>query len=59
MGTIPQGWKAWFINANDETLEGFKHDSKPFKGVQFHPEAAGGPQDTEWIMDDFIRDIQI
>ncbi|MBN2802247.1 MAG: glutamine-hydrolyzing carbamoyl-phosphate synthase small subunit [Deltaproteobacteria bacterium] len=46
-------WRVWFINANDNTVEGIKHDSKPFWGVQFHPEANPGPTDTTWIFDLF------
>ncbi|MDR2046350.1 MAG: carbamoyl phosphate synthase small subunit [Clostridiales bacterium] len=44
-----------FINVNDGTNEGLVY--KKFKGfsVQFHPEAAGGPVDTEYLFDDFIR----
>jgi carbamoyl-phosphate synthase small subunit len=43
-----------FINVNDNTNEGLKY--KKFKGfsVQFHPEAAGGPVDTEFLFDEFI-----
>src|SRR5690606_30938069 len=46
---IPQGFKPWFINANDETNEGIIHKSKPLMSVQFHPEATPGPHDCEWI----------
>ena len=53
--TLPAGWQAWFVNANDGTNEGIRHCSLPFKGVQFHPEAAPGPVDTNFIFDDFLR----
>ena len=56
--SLPEEWKPWFINANDETVEGITHIDKPFRGVQFHPEAAGGPCDTQWIFDEFIRAIK-
>ena len=52
--SLLQGWKPWFVDANDETLEGIKHEELPFWAVQFHPEAAGGPYDTQWLFDDFI-----
>lgn len=54
---IPEGFEPWFINANDGTNEGIKHISKPFMSVQFHPEAAPGPVDTEWVFDYFLEQI--
>ncbi|MBN1561894.1 glutamine-hydrolyzing carbamoyl-phosphate synthase small subunit [candidate division KSB1 bacterium] len=53
--TLPQGWAPWFVNANDSTNEGIRHLSKPFRSVQFHPEAAPGPVDTAGLFDDFKR----
>ncbi len=52
--SIPKGWKVWFKNANDGTVEGIKHTSLPFASVQFHPEACSGPTDTAFIFDRFI-----
>ena len=48
--TLPQDWREWFYNGNDQTNEGIKHISKPFFGAQFHPEASPGPDDTEFII---------
>lgn len=56
--TLPKDWSVWFKNANDGSVEGIKHDTKPWRAVQFHPEASPGPTDTTWIFDDFIRDIK-
>jgi carbamoyl-phosphate synthase small subunit len=58
VGTVPDGFVPWFINANDGSNEGIKHVSKPFMSVQFHPEAAPGPVDTEWIFDYFVERMQ-
>jgi carbamoyl-phosphate synthase small subunit len=52
---IPKGFKEWFYNANDKTNEGIIHESKPFMSVQFHPESAPGPLDTDWIFDYFLN----
>lgn len=53
--TLGSDWEPLFVNMNDETNEGIKHRSKPFFSAQFHPEACGGPTDTEFIFDDFIK----
>ncbi|THB62765.1 MAG: carbamoyl-phosphate synthase small subunit [Desulfovibrio sp.] len=34
------------VNLNDQTLEGFAHNSKPVIAIQFHPEASPGPHDS-------------
>jgi carbamoyl-phosphate synthase small subunit len=51
--TLPEGWEAWFTNANDGSNEGMRHRSKPFMSVQFHPEAAPGPVDCGPLFDRF------
>ena len=56
--TLPQDWREWFYNNNDETNEGIIHISKPFFGTQFHPEASPGPDDTEFLFDMFLRAIR-
>ena len=52
--TLPAGWEPFFVNLNDGTNEGIRHLSKPFFATQFHPEASGGPVDTEFLFDDFL-----
>lgn len=53
--SLPEDWREWFFNNNDKTNEGIVHISKPFFGIQFHPEASPGPDDTEFIFDMFVR----
>ncbi|MDR3328843.1 MAG: glutamine-hydrolyzing carbamoyl-phosphate synthase small subunit, partial [Prevotellaceae bacterium] len=55
--TLPDGWEPYFTNLNDGTSEGIRHRSLPFRSVQFHPEACGGPTDTEFLFDEFISAI--
>ena len=51
--TLPQGWRPLLVNMNDGSNEGLEHESMPWFSVQFHPEANGGPLDTEFLFDRF------
>jgi carbamoyl-phosphate synthase small subunit len=51
---LPNGWHVWFTNANDGTVEGITHESGKFRAVQFHPEATPGPEDANYLFDEFI-----
>jgi len=55
--TLPKDWKVWFTNANDNTVEGIRHNKKPWFSVQFHPEASPGPEDAAYLFDYFIEKI--
>ncbi len=57
--SLPPEWKPLFININDKSVEGIYHLSKPFFATQFHPEASGGPTDTEFLFDEFINNLRI
>ena len=41
------------INVNDGTIEGMRHTSLPLFSVQYHPEAAPGPDDNMYLFDEF------
>ena len=56
--TLPNDWEPLFTNVNDNTNEGIRHKTKPFFSTQFHPEASSGPTDTEFLFDEFIKNIK-
>lgn len=47
------GFKVWFSNADDNTVEGIEHKTRPVIAVQFHPEASPGPYDCMFVFDRF------
>lgn len=49
------GLRVSHINLNDGTVEGLVHESLPIMTMQFHPEASGGPRDTEYMFDEFVK----
>jgi carbamoyl-phosphate synthase small subunit len=58
VGKLPPDFEPWFINANDGSNEGMRHTELPFFSVQFHPEAAPGPMDTDWLFDYFLEKVR-
>lgn len=52
------GFKVSLINANDKTVEGIAHQSLPLMAVQFHPEASPGPNDTNFLFDEFFSKLR-
>ncbi len=53
--SIPAYAKMSFFNVNDGTVEGITYTDIPAFSVQFHPEACGGPHDTNFLFDRFIE----
>ena len=53
--TLPETvGKMSYFNANDGTCEGMDYFKWNCFTVQFHPEANGGPKDTEFLFDQFV-----
>jgi len=56
--SLPEGCTVTYRNVNDGTVEGFENKDLRLTTVQFHPEAYGGPRDTEkHFFDDLFRRI--
>ncbi len=55
--TLSADWEPLFVNMNDGTNEGIRHKTMPWFSAQFHPEAASGPTDTEFLFDVFLKTI--
>lgn len=53
------GFKLWFINADDGSVEGIKHEKLPLMAVQFHPEGSPGPKDTSYVFDLFLKTMGV
>ena len=54
--TLPaEAGKVSHVNGNDGTCEGVRYTNAPAFTVQFHPEACGGPHDTAYLFDEFIK----
>jgi carbamoyl-phosphate synthase small subunit len=53
--TLPKDWVVSFRHLNDHSVQGIAHKDSPFFAVQFHPEATPGPEDTQWLFENFIK----
>ncbi len=43
----------------DNSIEGIRLKNKPVFSVQYHPEANPGPQDSQYLFDQFIKEIKL
>lgn len=57
--SLPDGCDVWFRNANDGSIEGISSERFGVMTTQFHPEAAPGPRDALWVLDEFMKTIPV
>ncbi|MGK5092424.1 glutamine-hydrolyzing carbamoyl-phosphate synthase small subunit [Deltaproteobacteria bacterium TL4] len=53
--TLPKNVRVTHRNLNDQTVEGIEATDYPAYSVQYHPEAAPGPRDAEYLFDRFVE----
>lgn len=53
---LPDNLEITHLNINDDTIAGIKLKSRPnVFSVQYHPEASPGPQDSDYLFENFVR----
>lgn len=57
--TLDKGWSELFVNMNDGSNEGVRHNTNPWFTSQFHPEACSGPVDTLFMFDLFVEKLTL
>ncbi|ABO50210.1 carbamoyl-phosphate synthase small subunit [Desulforamulus reducens MI-1] len=56
--SLPTDMEVTHINLNDNTVEGMRHLNLPVFSVQYHPEAAPGPMDSEYLFENFLDNMK-
>ena len=56
--SLPADVEVTHLNLNDQTVEGLAHKSLPIFSVQYHPEAAPGPNDASYFFGQFAKLIE-
>jgi carbamoyl-phosphate synthase small subunit len=56
--SLPEGVKVTHVNLYDGTVEGVRSTKQPVFCVQYHPEAAPGPHDADYLFNQFVEEME-
>ena len=55
--SVPADWEVYFTNLNDGAVDGLRHKTKPFIGLNFAPEVCVGLSENITPLDEFISKL--